>query len=104
MIGKLFSALFLLVLGGGLTYYGLSHHIVRTEQQTIVVPKDQLELTDTYADIRGWSARDFSKHPKLTEALTLGGHSDLVGEGALESIGNVIEDTLDKITGGGNEE
>lgn len=91
MIGKLFSALFLLVLGGGLTYYGLSHHIVRTEQQTIVVPKDQLELADTYADIRDWSARDFSKHPKLTAALSLGGHSELVAEGALESLGNAVE-------------
>lgn len=104
MIGKLFSALFLLVLGGGLTYYGLGHHIVRTEQRTVVVPKDQLELADTYADIRGWSARDFSRHPKLTEALMARGYGELMAEGRLESLGNVIEDTIDKITGGGDAE
>ena len=103
MIRKLVVAVILLALGGALTYYGLSHHIVQTADGMISVPKAQLAVEDTYADIREWDLSEFEAHPALVRALAADGHGDLLPEQAARKRGDllkgVVEDVLSRDAG-----
>ena len=78
MIRKIISALFLICVGAALAHFGLSHHIVNTEQGHIFVPTDGMAWSSTYVDIRDWEREDFEGHPDVTTALLEHGHEDLV--------------------------
>ena len=42
----------------------------------IVVPKERLAITDTYADVRGWTAEDLAAHEGLIARLEESGKAD----------------------------
>ena len=44
--------------------------------RVIVVPKERLAITDTYADVRGWTADDVAAHPSLVARLEGSGKAD----------------------------
>ena len=47
-----------------------SLHIVRLPDGMIgVVPKNRLGVTDTYVDVRNWTAADAAKHPDFVKRL-----------------------------------
>jgi hypothetical protein len=69
---------FLLALGAALAHYALGHHILKTERGHISVPKAQMTLSHTYADITDWEREDFEQNPKITRALLEHGHEELV--------------------------
>ena len=104
MIRKLIAALLLLAAGGALTYWGLGHHIVRSSKGTFQVPKIQLSVSDTYADIRDWEAKDFAEHPDLTRALVASGHEDLVPRSTANEAIGVLKDVLEGVLGKGERE
>ena len=51
MIGKLITAAVLVVVGAGLMYYGLSHHIVKTANGRVYVPKDAKKGDDIHVNL-----------------------------------------------------
>ena len=44
--------------------------------RVIVVPKERLAITDTYADVRGWTAEDLAAHEGLVARLEESGKAD----------------------------
>ena len=91
MIRRFLSVVFLIALGGALTYFGLRYHYVMTSDRMLVVEKTEMSFTDTYADVRDWSAGDFQKHPELVRALIEGGHTDLVPAQLSDKLRNALE-------------
>ena len=75
---RLMAAVFGMILGGGLVYFAFQYHLVRTEDEVLVVPKREASLVDPYADVRRWRAADWNQHPELVDALVKYGRSDLV--------------------------
>lgn len=91
MIRKLIGSIVFVLIGAGAMYWALGHYIVRTADQTLIVPKAELGLADTYVDIADWSADDFKQHPALTQALVDNDHSDLVAQAAGQKILEAIK-------------
>lgn len=75
---KLLAALVCMMLGGGLVYAAFQYHLVRTADEYVLVPKVSAGLTDTYVDVRSWSALEWQRHPGLVRALLKQGRGDLV--------------------------
>ena len=97
MISRFLIAVVFFALGVGATYYGLSHHVVRTEEKVLAMPKLELAIAETYVDIREWTSEDFSAHPAVTEALIRHGHQALIPNRAIETLGDKIKDVIGEI-------
>ena len=65
--------LFGVALGGGATVAAFRYHVVRADDGWHVVNSGTPMPSDVYADVRGWSASDWSAHPKLAAALVEAG-------------------------------
>ena len=75
---KLLSVIFWILVGMGLMYWLLHHHIIKTKDGWILVPKSQLELRETFVNISGWTSKDLKTHPQVATALVEHGHRDLI--------------------------
>jgi len=72
----------LLILSGWIVA-GLCLHVVRTpdpdnpqQSKLLVVPKNRLDVNDTYVDARGWTMQDVTAHPMLVLRLLEAGKAD----------------------------
>jgi hypothetical protein len=97
VIRKLVGVVVLLAVGGALGYYALAHHIVRSDEGLVTVPKRQVAIADTYADIRAWKLADFRAHPDLVKALVDAGHADLIPGQIAGDLANVIRGAVEGI-------
>jgi hypothetical protein len=75
---KVAAALLCMMLGGGLVYVAFQYHLVRTSDELVFVPKTSAGLSETYVDVRAWSALEWQRHPRLIRALWKHGRSDLI--------------------------
>ena len=96
---KLISIIFWVLVGMALMYGMLSHHIVRTEERWLLVPKDRIELRDTYVNMRGWTSKDLQEHPQVVRALVENNHKDVVVTIVAGDATGGIENILDKVLG-----
>lgn len=72
----------LLILSGWIVA-GLCLHVVRTpdpdnpqQSKLLIVPKNRLDMNDTYVDARGWTMQDATAHPMLILRLLEAGKSE----------------------------
>ena len=96
---KLISIIFWILVGMAIMYGMLRHHIVRTEERWLLVPKNLIELRDTYVNMSGWTSKDLQKHPQVVKALVENGHRDVVVAIVAEDARGGIENILDKVLG-----
>ena len=85
-----------LLVGAGIMYWLLGHHIVITDSDRVIVPKASMGLSDSYVDIVDWTAEDFKEHPELTKALVDNGHGDLIVETAGQKILDAVKSKADE--------
>lgn len=85
---RLFWTLSGVALGCALMWGAFQYHLVRTTSGFVLVPKQQLGLTDAYVDVRTWTISDWSKHPDLTLDVTQSGKTEVFGDT------NVMKTTL----------
>ncbi len=74
----LFAVFFGTIFGGALVFVAFQYHVIREDDDFLIVPKRQASLTDSYVDVRGWDADEWNSHPVLSKAVTDYGRSDLV--------------------------
>jgi len=72
----------LLILSGWIVA-GLCLHVVRTpdpdhpqQSKLLIVPKNRLDVNDTYVDARGWTMQDVTDHPMLVLRLLEAGKAE----------------------------
>ncbi|MBN1883394.1 MAG: hypothetical protein JW885_14600 [Deltaproteobacteria bacterium] len=58
-------AVIMLILFGLATNF----HLVRTDDDLVVVKKESIGLSDTYVDTRGWSFIEWEEHPALMRTM-----------------------------------
>ena len=90
----MFRAIFFFCLGVAATYFAAGHHVVKASSCTLMVPRTEVAFSDIYVDITTWKPEDFSKHPRLVEALIKDGHGDLVAESAADEARRRVTDWL----------
>ena len=54
-------------------------HLVRTDENWIIVPRSGVTLKDAYADIRQWSVKEWREHPELMRDLVKAGRAEVIG-------------------------
>lgn len=75
---KTIASILVVAVLGGLTYWGASRHVVRTEEGVVVLSKRFLAFADTAVDVRRWTSDDFDAHPELKKALIDEGYGDML--------------------------
>ena len=75
-----------LLAGAGLMAAAFSLHIVRADDGWHWARNQDSHVLSCYADIREWTAEDWSNHPRLAAALVESGQSDLVITSAAEGL------------------
>ncbi|MFZ4398079.1 MAG: hypothetical protein ACOYOU_20895 [Kiritimatiellia bacterium] len=55
-----------------------THHVVRTEKGTVIVPKRFVTLSGTFVNLRTWQWKDVDRHPDMRDALVQAGYKDLL--------------------------
>src|SRR5262245_29356123 len=79
---RLMALLTGIALGGATVYTAFQYHVVRTDKNFVVVPKERSDWHQAYVDVRGWTFREWEQHPVLVKNLTAAGHADLVARSA----------------------
>ncbi|MEM8873380.1 MAG: hypothetical protein AAGD32_03885 [Planctomycetota bacterium] len=62
-------AIFLLIAVAGWALAALSVHVIRTPEKVVIVPKNRVNITDTYVDVREWTIAEVEAHPVVTRRL-----------------------------------
>lgn len=83
---RLISLCFGFGLGLLAMYLAFNIHVVRTSDDWHFVKKQEVELTDFYADIRKWDADEWARHPELSRALVDSGNGELLPEAEPEDL------------------
>lgn len=65
-----------------------------TGWKVLLLPKNRLSFTDTYADTRNWSASDAQKHKALVDRLIEAGHADRLGHVLSPELRKRLEEML----------
>jgi hypothetical protein len=97
-------ALFIFLLGvsvgaGGM-FVARTYHVVRAEDGFHLVPKVTAQFNDAYIDIRNFDLRSWDDHRPLAVALVKANKSQLVTQGAGESLRHAARGVLDVLDGG----
>jgi hypothetical protein len=75
---RLIAILLGVALGCAGTFAAFQYHLVRADKSYLVVRRQRADWHDAYADIRGWTAREWESHRDLSSDLIASGRGDLV--------------------------
>lgn len=75
-----------LLFGAGLMAGAFSLHIVRADDGWHWVSNQDSHVTACYADVREWTAKDWSGHPRLAAALVEAGEGEIVIQSTARSV------------------
>ncbi|MBC8106919.1 MAG: hypothetical protein H7Z14_10045 [Anaerolineae bacterium] len=100
--------LVLLVAGWGLA--ALSLHVVRARgaqsgnDRIVLIPKQRLNLTDTYVDARAWTLANVGEHEQLVERIIQSGKADSFAYVVEDPKGDVERQLEDALKSSGHDE
>lgn len=77
-IAKIFKLIVFITWVSGWALAASALHVVRSPDKVVVIPKDRLGFSETYVDIRPWTATDAKDHPQLVARLIATGKEDLI--------------------------
>ncbi len=93
--------LFGAVLGASAIYVALQYHVVRSHDGFQMVPRaPQQSVGLAYADVRSYTASQWTDRPELARALMAHGASDLISESVANSLAESVTEensTLDQL-------
>lgn len=93
-MSRILTLLAAAALGGATVYFAFQYHVVRADEGVFIVPKRAVGLSETYVDVRNWSALDWEKRPALVEALVRDGRGDIIPTTAGRSLLRGVLDRL----------
>lgn len=106
---KVFRLLVTLLLLGGWTLSAAALHVIRTPDEQgylLIIPKNRLGFSQTYVDIRNWTATDVAANETLVARMTEAGKGEKlaeivaynVGKAAQQKIEKTVEEAIDEST------
>ena len=98
---RLFAALMGVALGCGGTFAAFQYHLVRTEKSFLVIRRQRADWHDAYADIRGWTHREWSAHGELSHDMIAAGRGDLVTRSMADELFRGLFDSFRESPSGG---
>lgn len=72
------------VVGGASVFASLSYHFVQSKEGFLTIPKLSPTFTETYVDVRQFTAVDWQNRKALTAAVLRANHGAIIGEGIVD--------------------
>lgn len=101
-MGKLYNFLLGVVVGFGLYHAAINYHVVYAKDGLHLINKTPPRLSETYVDVRDFSAGDWAQHPELILALKKAGKDDILAGATADAVNDAINRGLDKVLGPAN--
>jgi len=83
------------IVGGALVFFAQRYHVVRTATGFDMAPKLSSGFSETYVDVRNFSAADWDKHKALAAAIVHAKKehilTDTASEQTRQGIGHVVD-------------
>jgi len=98
-MGRLGTFVLGALIGGALIFAAQRYHVLRTDKGVELVPKLSANFSDTYVDIRGYTAADWAQRKALTAALVQAGREDLIRHAVAGQFRARIDRFLDELGG-----
>ena len=98
---RLIAILLGVALGSGATFAAFQYHVVRSDTTYLIVRRQRADWHDAYADIRGWTAREWGNHRDLSSDLIASGRGDLVTRSVADELFRGLFDSFREPSSGG---
>jgi hypothetical protein len=85
-----------ILIGGGLIYGALMHHLLHTSSGWELVPKSSATFDDAYLDVRAFTVADWTEHRELVAAIVASKKEHILGEAAQDGIEHGVMQLLDE--------
>jgi hypothetical protein len=95
-MSRLGTFIFGIVVGGGLIYGALTHHLLHTSSGWELVPKASTTFDDSYLDVRNFTLTDWAEHRELVAAIVAAKKEHILGESAEAGIEQGVMQLLDE--------
>jgi hypothetical protein len=95
-MSRLATFIFGILVGGGLIYGALTHHLLRTAAGWELVAKAGATFDDSYLDVRSFTLADWAEHRELVAAIVAAKKEHILGESAEASIEQGVTQMLDE--------
>ena len=59
-------------------YYAMTHHVIQTDGEKLVVRRAETGKSNLFVDIQGWKLQDYLANPLVSQALYQAGHAPLL--------------------------
>ncbi|MSR60574.1 MAG: hypothetical protein EXS05_23520 [Planctomycetaceae bacterium] len=73
-------------IGAATVFAAFQFHFVRTSHRWLMVPKQSADWREAYVDVRGWTLKEWSTHPKLSGDLIAAGYGEFVSRSGAEGL------------------
>jgi hypothetical protein len=93
MMSRLWSFLVGVVAGAALLHVASNYHVVRSSEGYCVIAKAPPRLSESFVDVRSFSASDWSGHPQLASALVQANKQHLI----VDSTANTIQQSVNQL-------
>ena len=87
------------ILGAGLVYGSLTHHVLRTDTGLEFIPKAQAGFQETYLDVRQFGVSNWTDHQAVAQAVVKAGKEALLKDSARNSLERGVDNLLNRISG-----
>jgi hypothetical protein len=98
---RLLAILLGVAVGSGGTIATFQYHLVCTDKSYLLVRRQRADWHDAYADIRGWTAREWGNHRDLSNDLIASGRGDLVTRSVADELFRGLFDSFRDTPAGG---
>ena len=96
-MGRL-SFMFLgIIIGGGAIFGAFNYHLLKTSTGLELCPKRSASLSETYIDIRNFTAADWASHPALSADIVAAEKQHLMGESPTTAVENSVHQILNEV-------
>lgn len=94
MFSRIGAFVFGFIAGGIFVLGSLKYHVIKADDGIHLVPKMGATFSETFVDIRTFSANDWAQHPNVTAALVRADKGHLMKGAAVDTLFDGVEGLL----------
>ncbi|HEY2826739.1 MAG TPA: hypothetical protein VGJ04_03995 [Pirellulales bacterium] len=86
-----------IIIGGGAIFGAFNYHLLQTSTGLQLCPKRSASLSETYVDIRKFTATDWASHPSLSADIVAAQKQHLLGESPTTAVENSFHQIINEV-------
>ncbi|HTQ39406.1 MAG TPA: hypothetical protein VMJ32_10275 [Pirellulales bacterium] len=96
-MGRMFFMFVGIVVGAVGIFMALNYHLLETSTGLQLCPKRSASLSETYVDIRKFTAADWASHPTLTADIAAAEKQHLMGESPAAAVEGSVHEMINEV-------